>query len=135
MRGFIYGPLHPKRDFRCLSSSVFLSKFMRYHEPLQWLMFNTNFFVMVEVIQVWVMPEFVHQNCVKLIGSGGAHKHSCALKPLFLLNTGSFITFLPTSISTYGKWKLKKSSKRLMKLLRKFPPSSPDKFLLPDVIN
>ena len=29
------------------------------------------------------MPEFIHQDSVKLISSGGTHKHSFALKPLY----------------------------------------------------
>ena len=32
---------------------------------------------MDEAIHVRAMAEFVHQDCVKLIGYGGAHKHSC----------------------------------------------------------
>ena len=63
------------------------------------------------------MPEFVHQDCVKLIGNDGAHKHSCALKPLSILNTGSIKTFLPASVSTYV----------IFIFLHKY--------LLPDVIN
>ena len=63
------------------------------------------------------MSEFVHQDCVKLIGNDGAHKHSCALKPLSILNTGSIKTFLPASVSTYV----------IFIFLHKY--------LLPDVIN
>ena len=37
---------------------------------------------MDEVIWVRATPEFVHQVCVKLIENGGAHKHSCNLKPV-----------------------------------------------------
>ena len=43
------------------------------------------------------MPEFVHQDCVKLVCPGGAYKDSCALKSLPILSTGSITTFLPTS--------------------------------------
>ena len=49
---------------------------------------------------VQAKPEFVYQNCVKLIGHGGAHKHSCALKSLFIQNTSSITNFLPTSLTT-----------------------------------
>ena len=63
-------------------------------------MFNTTFSVMDEVIQVRAMPEFVQQDCVKLIGYVGHPKHKCALKPQSILNTGSIITFLPTSLNT-----------------------------------
>ena len=63
-------------------------------------MFNTTFPVMDEVIQFRAMPEFVHQDCVKLIGCGGAPKYDCALKPLSMLNTGSITNFLPTSLTT-----------------------------------
>ena len=37
---------------------------------------------------------------VKLIGHGGAHKRSCALKSLFIQNTSSITNFLPTSPTT-----------------------------------
>ena len=55
---------------------------------------------MDEVIQVRAMPEYVHQDCVKLIGYGEAPKHNCAIKPLSKLNVGSITTFWPTSLST-----------------------------------
>ena len=72
---------------------------------------------MDEVIQVWAIPEFVHQDCVKLIGSGGAHKHSCALKHLFIRNMCSITA---SSLSTCLKWKSKTCSRKWMKLRRKF---------------
>ena len=62
-------------------------------------MFNTNFSVMNEVIQVRAVLEFLHQNCDKLIAYGGDFKHNSAVKPLPILNTGSFTTFLPTSLN------------------------------------
>ena len=66
---------------------------------------------MDEVIWVGVMPVFIHHDCVKLIGNGGAYKLSCALKPLSILNTGSITSFLPTSLSTCLKWKIKKKKR------------------------
>ena len=68
---------------------------------------------MGEVIQVWAMPEFVHQVCVKLICSCGAHKHSFAIKPLSILNMGPITTFLLTSLSTFLKWKIIKMFKEV----------------------
>ena len=59
------------------------------------------------------MPEFVHQDCVKLIGYGEAHKHSCVLNPLSILNTGSITTFLSTSLSTCLKGKIKRALKEV----------------------
>ena len=50
---------------------------------------------------VQAKPEFVYQNCVKLIGHGGTHKHSCTLKPLFIQNTSSITNYLLTSLTTY----------------------------------
>ena len=49
------------------------------------VMVNPIFPIMDGVIWVRAMPEFVHQVCVTLIGNGGAHKHSCALKPLSIV--------------------------------------------------
>ena len=64
-------------------------------------MFNTTFLVVDKVIQVRTMSEFVpHLDCVKLIDNVETHKHSCALKPLPILNTGLITNFLPTSLST-----------------------------------
>ena len=63
-------------------------------------MVNTTFPVMDEVIRIGAMPEFAHQDCVKLKGYDGAPKYSYALTPLSILNTGSITTFLPTSLST-----------------------------------
>ena len=63
-------------------------------------MFNTTFLVIDEVIQVQTMPEFVNQDSYD---GGSAHKYNCALKPL------SILTFLPTSLSTCLKWKIKKN--------------------------
>ena len=60
---------------------------------------------MDEVTRVQVIPEFVHQNCVKLVGNGEACKDSCALKSLSILSAGSIITFLPTSLGTCLKGK------------------------------
>ena len=79
---------------------VFLSKFIcvaSSHSSR--LMVNTTFSKMDEVIWVGAMPEFVHQDRVELIGNGGVHKHSCALKSLLILNTGSIATFLSTSLN------------------------------------
>ena len=56
-------------------------------------MVNTTFPVMNEVIRVRAMPEFLCQDCVKLIGNGGANKLSCALKPMSILNKGSITNF------------------------------------------
>ena len=60
------------------------------------VMVNTTFPVMDETIRVRAMPEFAHQDCAKLRGNGGSHKHSCVVKPLSLLNTDSITTFLST---------------------------------------
>ena len=65
------------------------------------VMVNSTFPIMDEVIRVWAMSEFVRQVGVKLISSGGAYKHSFALKPLAILNTGPTIIFLLTSLSTF----------------------------------
>ena len=51
-------------------------------------MVNKTFPVMDEVIQVRAMAEFVHQYYVKLISNVEANKHSCALRPMTILNTG-----------------------------------------------
>ena len=51
-------------------------------------MVNKTFPVMDEVIQVRAMAESVPQHYIKLIGNVEAHKHSCALRPLTILNTG-----------------------------------------------
>ena len=64
------------------------------------IMVNTTSSVMDEAIGVQAKPEFVCQNCVKLIGHGGARKRSCALKSLFIQNTCSMTNFLPTSLTT-----------------------------------
>ena len=72
------------------------------------VMVNTNFPVMKEMI--WGFPgkpEFVYQSCVKLIGHGGAHKYSRALKSLPIQNTCSITNFLPTSLTTCFKSKIK----------------------------
>ena len=61
---------------------------------------NTHFPVMDEDSGVQAKFQFVYQNCVKLIGHGGAHKHSCVLKSLFIQNTSSISSFLPTSLTT-----------------------------------
>ena len=52
------------------------------------VMVNTTFLLMDEMIRVRAMHEFVHQDCVDIIINDGAHKHSCTLKPLSILNTG-----------------------------------------------
>ena len=88
------------------------------------VMFNTIFPVMGEVIQVQAMPEFVHQDCVKLIGYGGAPKHNCTLKSLGLLKMGSIATFLPTSLSTCLKWKIKKAFKEVNETVTNFSPTN-----------
>ena len=65
------------------------------------LMVKITFPVMDEVNKrVQAKSEFVYQNCVKLIGYGGAHKHSCALKSLPIQNTSSITNFLPTFLTT-----------------------------------
>ena len=101
------------------SPPVFLSKIICIATShSSGVMFNSNFPVMDEAIQVRAMTEFVHQVYVKLIG---AHKHSYALKPLSILNMGPITSFLPTSLSTFLRWKVKKKhSKNWMKLWRKF---------------
>ena len=60
---------------------------------------------------VQAKPEFEYQNCVKLIGHGGAHKHSCALKYLSIQNTCSITNVLPTSLTTCLKSKIKNTFK------------------------
>ena len=64
--------------------------------------------------------EFVYQDCVKLIGHGGARKHSCALKCLFIQNTCSITNFLPTSLTTCLKSKIKNTFKLKWIKLKKF---------------
>ena len=66
---------------------------------LSGVMVNTTFPAMDEVIQ-GLKPESVYQNCVKLIGHGGAHKDSRALKCLFIQNTSSITNFLPIPVTT-----------------------------------
>ena len=82
------------------------------------VMVNTTFPIMDEVIWFQAMSEFLHQDCVKLIGTGVANKHSCALRPLSILNMGSITTFLPTSLSIYLKWKLKKTLKEVNRAVK-----------------
>ena len=77
---------------------------------------------------VQAKPEFVYQNCFKLIEHGRAHKHSCAFKSLFIQNTSSITNFLPTSLTTFISQKLRLCSK--LSELNLFP----HKCLLPDVI-
>ena len=70
-------------------------------------------------------PEFVYEDCVKLIGHGGVHKHSCALKSRPIRNTCSMTNFLPTSPNTCLKLKIKNSFKvKWMKLWRIFFPTN-----------
>ena len=95
---------------------VSVKKYMCWHQPLHWC--NTTFPEMDEVIWVGAVPVFIHHDCVKLIGNGGAYKLSCALKPLSILNMGSITSFLPTSLSTCLKWKIKK--KRWEKWMKKY---------------
>ena len=64
------------------------------------VMVNTTFPVMDEVIWLQAMAEFVHQDYVKLIGNGGAHKYSCALRHMPILNMGFITIFLSASLST-----------------------------------
>ena len=64
--------------------------------------------------------EFVYQDCVKLIGHGGAHKHSCALKCLSIQNICSITNFLPTSLTTCLKSKIKNTFKVKWIKLKKF---------------
>ena len=82
-------------------------------------MANSTFPVIDKAIRVWAMPEFVHLDCDTLISSCGAHKHSFALKPLSILNTGPITTFLLTSLSTYLKWKIKKMFKEVNETVKK----------------
>ena len=79
--------------------------------------------------RVQAKPEFVYQNCVKLIGHGGAHTPTCALKSLFIQNTSS-ITKSSPYFCNYMLWsqKLKVCSK-LSELI-----FFPHKCLLHDVI-
>ena len=74
-------------------------------------MVNSTFPVMDELIWVWAMPEFVHQDCVKLIRSVGAHKHGFPLKPLSYKFSSSLSTFL--------KWKIKKMFKKVNETVKK----------------
>ena len=46
-------------------------------------MINTTISVMDEVIRVQAMPEFMHQDFVRLIGNTRAHKHKLCLKASF----------------------------------------------------
>ena len=64
-------------------------------------MVGTTFPVMDVLIRaVRAKPESVYQNCVKLIGHGGAHKHSCALKSLCIQNTSSITNYLSIFLTT-----------------------------------
>ena len=65
----------------------------------------------------------------ELIGRGGAHKHSYALKSLFIQNTSSITKFLPTSLTTCYEVKNQKYVSKLSEL-----NFFPHKFLLPNVI-
>ena len=56
-------------------------------------------------LRVQSKPEFVYQNCAKLIGHGGAYKHSFASKSLFIQNTSSIPISLPTSLTTCYEFK------------------------------
>ena len=87
-------------------------------------MFNTTFPAMDEMIRIRTMPEFIHQDCVELIGCGRAPKHNFTVKPLSILSMGFISTFLPTSLSTSLMWKIKKKRlcKKWMKLGRYFFP-------------
>ena len=76
-------------------------------------------------------PEFVYQDCVKIIGHGGAHKHNCTLKSLSIQNTCSITTFLPKSLTTCLKSKIKNTFKVKWIKLQKF---FSQECLLPDVI-
>ena len=87
-------------------------------------MSNTTFPVMDGVIQVWAVPEFVHQNCVKFIGYWGDPKHNCAARPLSILNTGSIKTFLPASLNTCLKWKINKMFKEVNEAINNFFPTN-----------
>ena len=93
----------------CLS----VKNYMRHRQLLQWCNgeynFSHNGWGDSGLSHTWIFTS----DCVKLIGSiGGAYKHSCALKPLSILNTGSITTFLPTSFNTCLKWKVKKKVER-----------------------
>ena len=72
-------------------------------------------------------PEFVYQNCVKLIGHGRAHKHSCAL---LIRNICSITNFLPTSLTTCLKSKIKNTFR--VNLTKLWKNVFPHKCLLPD---
>ena len=90
------------------------------------IMVNSMFSVIDEVIRVSAMPEFVHQVCVRLISSGGAHKHSFTLKSLSILNMDPITTFLLTSLSTFLKCKIEKTFKEVNEIVKKkfFPNMS-----------
>ena len=85
-------------------------------------MFSTTFLVMDRVIQVQAIPEFVHQDFVKLIGNGGPYKHGCTWKPLPILNLCLITTFLPIYLSTYLNWKIKEIFKEVNETKKKIPP-------------
>ena len=60
---------------------------MHRHQSFKWCNGSYNF--------SWdqANPEFIYQNCVKLKGHGGAHKHSCPLKSVSIQNTSSITNF------------------------------------------
>ena len=81
---------------------------------------NSTFPLMDEVIQVQGMPEFIHQDCFKLIDNGGTHKHSCTSKPLSIQVPSQLFCLL--LYVHFWSEKLKKRSKKWMKLWRNFFP-------------
>ena len=52
------------------------------------VMVDSTFPTMDEVIWVWAVPEFIHQDCVKLTGSGGANKQSIVWTPWLQIGGG-----------------------------------------------
>ena len=78
-----------------------------------------TFPIMDEVIPVRAMPEFLHQDCVKLTDYGRAPKHNCVLKPLC-----SITAFWPTSLNTCLKWKIKKTFKEVNETVTISPPTN-----------
>ena len=67
-------------------------------------------------ICIWAVYEFAN---------GGFHKHSCALKSLPIQNTCFITNFLPTSLTTCLKPKVRNTFKvKWMKLWRNFFPTN-----------
>ena len=84
-------------------SPVFLSKIICIAiSHSSGVMVNTTFLVMDEVIGGFELYLNLHiRNSVKLIGHGGVHKHSCAVKSLSIQDMCFITTFLLTSLTVY----------------------------------